>query len=87
MTPIQSRILDALRCHNVDGLAFDEARSLPDNGFDSISFIEMTVHIEQPFGMEFDYDSLDLNRYATLSVFLTYTKGLVSDTAATSPAH
>lgn len=87
MTPIRSRILDVLRRHNVDGLAFDEARSLADNGFDSYSFIEMTVYIEQAFGMEFDDGSLDLNRYATLSDFLTYAEGLVSDTAATRPAH
>jgi acyl carrier protein len=87
MTPIRSRILDVLRRHNVDGLAFDEARSLPDNGFDSYSFIEMMVQIEQAFDMEFDDDSLDLNRYATLSDFLTHTEGLMSDTAATSPAH
>ena len=56
MTPIRNRLLDVLHRHNIDGLAFDEARSLADNGFDSYSFIEMTVYIEQEFGMEFSDD-------------------------------
>lgn len=86
MTTIRSRILDILRRHNVDGLAFEESRPLSDNGFDSYSFIEMTVHIEQAFGMEFDDDSLDLNRYATLGDFLSLTEGLVSEAAEASPA-
>ncbi|TNJ42313.1 acyl carrier protein [Phaeobacter sp. B1627] len=86
MTKIRSRILGVLQRHNVDGLVFEETRPLSDNGFDSYSFIEMTVHIEQAFGMEFDDASLDLNRYATLGDFLSFTESLVSDAIAQRPA-
>ena len=48
-------------------------------GLNSFDFINVVVEIEDKFGIEFDDEYLDYNRYKTFEEFCTYVENLQID--------
>jgi len=87
MSTHRTRVLDVISQAGAGGTVPKESASLTENGFDSYSFLEMVVQLENSLDFAFSDEQLDYRKYKTLGDFIDLAERLVSQNAGapTSP--
>jgi acyl carrier protein len=75
MESIGERIIEVLKSVlEIDGAEINENTEMKEFGINSISFIKLIIAVEEEFGIEFDDQDLEYDKFATVASITAYVK-------------
>ncbi|WP_113700940.1 acyl carrier protein [Nonomuraea lactucae] len=75
---VETRLLACIRAHRAELDGVGPGGTLVDLGYDSLSFIELVLRVENEFGVEFDDERLDYRRFERVGDLLRYVESLLA---------